>query len=237
MVSLPRLFLFSSLLMLGLAACDGDSGRFNGGGADGGADGGAGGGGGGDSFEPGTDISGFSCTDFGGGAVTTETSGGGCELEALLGLITPVCAINDPENATDGDPDSFATVVIAGTGLDPVTGVGGFATNVSLTADVTPASIAAFEIEVPGFFLEASILESIIVETLLGGAETGESVDVGALLDAGGAVFGGRFLAGFVPTLPYDQLRIRFGGTLGADFDDHAFIFDVCNGATASPAG
>ncbi len=215
--------------------------------ANGGFPGGDGGGGGGPGLTPGDDISGLVCSNYVSGTVTKSEGGGGCALAPVLDIVTGMlgsetCAITDEANAADANPDSFATASIVGTGLDPLTDFGDSATqvwlDVALSGTVSPGgnTVAAFDIEIPGFNVEVSLLETIVVSTFLGGEATGESIDVGPVLDVGGAVFGGRFLAGFVPEMAFDALRISFGSTgLSLDVDDHAFIYDACTAAIEPP--
>ncbi len=229
----PAIIALAPLLVIGCEANGGFPGE-GGGGGGGGADNG---------LMPGDTVpADFVCAAYGSGTVTTSEGGGGCELEAVLGAATEVCDIVDPELAGDGDPETFATVVVAGSGLDPIIGFGDFQTDLSLTVQfdstISPSGnqIAGFDIEIPGFAAEISVLETIVVETLLDGTPTGESVDAAPPADVGGGIFSGRYIAGFVPAQPFNQVRISFGGSLIVDLDDHAYVYDACLAAEPPPA-
>ncbi len=216
--------------------------------ANGGFPGGDGGGGGGPGLTPGDDISELVCTNYVNGTVTKSESGGGCALAPILDPLTGLmgseaCSVTEEANAADADPSSFATVTITATGLDPLTDFGDSATqvwiDVALAGTVSPGgdTVAAFDMEIPGFNVELSVMENIVVSTFLAGEPTGESIDVASPANVGGALSTGRFLAGFVPEMAFDQLRISFGATgLSIDADDHAFVYNACTAAVEAPA-
>ncbi len=208
---------------------------------------GGGGGGGGGGLTPGTDISELVCTNYVNGTVTKSESGGGCALAPILDPLTGLmgseaCSVTDEANAADANPTSFATVTITGTGLDPLTDFAGSATqvwiDVALAGTISPGgdTVAAFDMEIPGGF-DLSALQTIVVSTFLAGEPTGESIDVASPANVGGALTTGQFLAGFVPEMAFDQLRISFGADgLSFDFDESAFVYDACTAAVEAAA-
>ena len=184
------------------------------------------------------DISNWDCTDRHLGTGTGSADGLLC---TVVGLVSP-CQVVDPQNAADGDDQTFAEVDFPIAALGPVVvtalGLNGVASVHVAFADTIPAAqVAAFDVELPGGTVEADLLQDVTVSTFAGGTlqeqqtfDPGETIDLLNLL--GGR---GRGLIGFHNTKAYDAIQIDFSATLAsADvLGQTAHVFDAC--AAAQP--
>lgn len=196
--------------------------------------GGGGGGGGGGTG----DISGWNCTDRHQGVGTGAATGALCQL---VGLVSP-CQVVDPQNAADGNDQTFAEVDFPIAALGALTvdalGLNGTASvNVALNDTIPAGQVAAFDVELPGGTVELDILQSATVTTFAGGTQQEQAtVDPGTGLDLLALLGGrGRGLIGFHNNKAYDAIQIDFSATLAsADvLGVTANVYDACTNAQA----
>jgi hypothetical protein len=194
----------------------------------------------GDACDSGTggDISTWTCTDRPVGTGTGGTSGLLCQV---IGLIS-TCSVTDPQNAADGDENTFAEVNFPVSAVGPLVvdllGLNGTAfVNVAFTETIPAGQVAAFDVNLPGGTVEVDLLQDAVVTTFAGGAQVEQqTIDPGVGLDLLDLLGGrGRVLIGFVNTEPYDALQIDFSATVAAAdvLGVTAQVYDAC--VAASP--
>ncbi|MGH8539238.1 MAG: beta strand repeat-containing protein [Stenotrophobium sp.] len=190
---------------------------------------------------PGIYTYGLNCTGPGGssGNVTTTltvSSGPDCGLVVnsvatpSTALVTPgytasgatsgtclLCAVTNTGDVIDADLTNFATMSVPVGLINPVATI---TVNPLLpTMPTFPAGRAvAFEVATPAALLTAGVLQTVSINTLLGGVvqetsttTTNLKLDAAGLLAAPGAGF-----LDFVTTKPFDGLQINYGGTVTA---------------------
>jgi len=176
----------------------------------------------------GGDITNWTCTNRGLGTGTGSTSGLLC---SVVGAVS-TCAVNNPQNAADGDENTFAEVDLPASAL----GADGVATvNVALNDPVPAGSVAAFDVNLPGGTVKLDLLQDATVTTFANGTQVEQqSVDPGTGLDLLDLLGGrGRVLIGFVNTQPYDTVQIDFSATLASVdvLGVTAEVYDACTAA------
>lgn len=195
---------------------------------------------------------GFVCTQQRSGtAVPGAASGNLCGLGLILDPIltntfgTTTCNVEDPDNAADGNPDTFASLTTALAALDPLLGAAAEA-DVDITIEnignLGAGDLAAFDVEFVGGDINLALLESVTVTTLLDNTVV-ESTDVGAMLDVLGLTGNsGRAAVGFVASQPFNAVRIgtsatvldaNIGGFVGET--ETLRVYDACADASAPP--
>ncbi|HXG28932.1 MAG TPA: thrombospondin type 3 repeat-containing protein [Nevskiales bacterium] len=189
----------------------------------------------GDACDPSTPVTNFACTERAPAGTTTAEADGGV-LCTLLGDL--ICDVQNPNNAIDGDDDSFATVQYSVGALDPLLG-GSESLLVNLPADEPAGQVAAFIIDVPGGLVDASLLRNFTVTTLNNGTVqeargAGQTLELDLLGLLGGS---GRSLIGFQNTQPYDQVVFTVNSTLlSVDVLDAVRVYETClNAAPQTP--
>ncbi|HZP12175.1 MAG TPA: hypothetical protein VFB36_07120 [Nevskiaceae bacterium] len=197
-----------------------------------------GGGGGGGGGGTGGDISGWNCTDRHHGTGTGEATGTLCEI---VGLVS-ACQVVDPQNAADGDENTFAEVDFPIAALGPLVvdalGLNGTASvHVDLGDTIPAGQVAAFDVELPGGTVELDVLQDATLTTFAGGEQQEQAtVDPGTGLDLLELLGGrGRGLIGFQNTKAYDAIQIDFSATLAAAdvLGVTANVYDACTNAQA----
>lgn len=172
-----------------------------------------------------SEIAGRQCNNFVSGVGTEVTEGLACTLGDTLGLT--LCVTSNPEAAADGIGDgSTEAVVELVTSLlvlpplptEDLTANAGV--NVTGFGTVAEGNVAGFFVEFPTDTADVNVIQSLMVNTYLAGAEQ-ETRDLlqplGVGLGGAQLVGGTAVLVGFENTLPYDELEIVFGGTVEAE--------------------
>jgi hypothetical protein len=170
---------------------------------------------------PGTNITDYVCTSYArSGSTTAVTEEGAlCALTDPLNPLLNTCDVVNPDNAKDRNPDTFSEMLYTVGAADVALG-GSINLTVSLPNMVQPGHVAAFDVQSPGTVLTAEVLEDIVVAASVNGVEV-ESAGSGEPLELilfGTPLVGGeRRLVGFVNTMAYNELTIKFASTvLGA---------------------
>jgi hypothetical protein len=161
----------------------------------------------------------------------------------LAGAVSP-CQVVDPQNAADGNDQTFSEVDFPIAALGPLTvdalGLNGTAQiHVDLNDTIPAGQVAAFDVELPGGTVEADVLQDVTVTTFAAGAQQEQQTfDPGTSIDLLNLLGGrGRGLIGFHNTKPYDAIQIDFSATLAAVdlLGVTANVYDDCTNAQPPP--
>lgn len=159
-------------------------------------------------------------------------------------LLCLLCSVTNEDNVIDGPKTNFGTINAA---LALLNGTASMTVSSNSPTDFPAGGSAGFLIARPvGQVLEAELLSSIVVTTLLDGEEqetSGPTIPLRADL-LGTAITGGggdTALVSIQPTLPFDALRLSFvAGVVTLGLLENTLqtvnVFQACSSVTPPPA-
>jgi len=134
----------------------------------------------------------------------------------IFGVASVLASVTEPDNATDTNPDNYASIKV------PVT-IGTVA-SLSVRKALSPytaGTYAGFEISNPSL-LNAQLLQNITLTTYRNGVQQEQVSGNGIVLGAGTSLIAGsgRYVMGFVSKKEFDELQISINSVAGANIGE-----------------